>query len=742
MSFVTQEAREYAQSIIDTVREALIVLDEDLRVVSAGRSFYRRFELSPKEAEGRLIYDLDNGRWNIPDLRRLLETVTSEQTTVEDFQVRHRFETLGEKIMTLNARPVMREGGKAGLILLAIEDLTEARQSEEKMQRFQKSLQDTIDSITDGFLLLDKDWFIEELSTTGARILGMTRKELLGNNFWEVFTYARETKFYEMYHKAVDKKEAQHFEEYYPEPLNRWLESHCYPREEGLTVFFRDVTDRKQSEDALRNSEEKFRAVFEQAAIGIGRVGFDDARWIDVNNAFCEMLGYSVEEFRATPWPEITHPDDIEIDLIPFKQMAAGELDSYSVEKRFIHKAGHQFWARLTLSLVRDEKGRPDYEIAIIEDINERKNAELALKKSEERLQQTFRIESVGVLFFDMASNFTDANDAFLRMIGFDRQALESGELRSDRVTLPEWMPRTRQAFEELQAAGRFRPYEKQLVRPDGTRWWGLFAGTRLGENEAVEFVIDITELKKIEQALRHRTEELAAANGDLESFTFSVSHDLRNPLQAIGSFAAILKEDYMDRLDEDGKDFVRRIDEGVKKMKRLIDDMLSLSRIGKLEMKRQDVNLSDMVCDYLEELKRMEPWRRIECVVEDNVHACADPRLIHPALENLLSNAWKFTSRKDNGRIEFGSFHEDSRTIYFIRDNGAGFDTLFAQKIFEPFKRGHAEQEFGGTGVGLSIVQRVISRHGGEVWAEGDVGKGAAFYFTLGDSSALSPMP
>ncbi|MFP4417566.1 MAG: PAS domain S-box protein [Chitinispirillaceae bacterium] len=862
MSIVTEEARQYAQNIIDTVREALIVLDEDLRVVSAGCSFYRQFQLRPDQTEGRLIYELGSGQWDIPDLRRLLETVVAEQTTVEDFEVRHHFETIGEKIMTLNARRVVREGEKPALILLAIEDVTEARRSEEKFRRAQKTLQDTIDSITDGFLLLDKEWHIEEFSTTGAKILGMKRQELVGNNIWEVFPYARNTKFYAQYRRAVEMKEAQHFEEFYPEPLNRWLEVHCYPREEGLTVFFRDVTESKKSEEqlyrayelirsvtqgtqdmiaaqdldfryiyfneaysrefkklwkqditvgtnmidamapwpkeqrrarefweramsgesfkitagfgpkeeerqyydlsynplrdeqgrvvgaahflrnvteevrtkqALRESEEKFRVIFEQAAIGIGRVGFHDAKWIDVNTAFCDMLGYKAEELKATPWPQITHPDDIDIDLIPFKKMAAGELDSYSVEKRFIHRKGHPFWARLTLSLVRDEKGRPAYEIAIIEDINERKDAELALEKSEERLQRALGIESVGVLFFDMESVFTGANDAFLRMIGYDRRALERGELRSDRVTLPEWMPRTWQAFEELQATGRFRPYEKQLVRPDGSRWWGLFAGARLGENEAVEFVIDITESKQAEQSLQYRTDELAAANADLESFTFSVSHDLRNPLQTIGSFTAILMEEYMDRLDKEGQDFLRRIDEGVKKMKGLIEDLLSLSRISKFQMKRQDVNLSKEVRGYLEELKCQDPRRRIDCVVQDNVHADADPSLIHLALENLLRNAWKFTSRKDIGRIEFGSLDKDGRTVYFIRDNGAGFDMQIAQKIFEPFKRGHAEQEFGGTGVGLSIVQRVISRHGGIVWAEGDVGRGAAFYFTLG---------
>jgi light-regulated signal transduction histidine kinase (bacteriophytochrome) len=272
-------------------------------------------------------------------------------------------------------------------------------------------------------------------------------------------------------------------------------------------------------------------------------------------------------------------------------------------------------------------------------------------------------------------------------------------------------------------------------------------------ERSSRELLVEVSQRKKTEEQLRRAFEELAAANRDLESFSYSVSHDLRNPLHTIGSFADFLMEDYADRLDEEGQDYVRRIDSGVKKMQALIDDMLSLSHIGRQEMKLENVDLSAIARNYLKELESTEPERKAEILVQDTIHADADPRLIHLALENLLRNAWKFTSKKEKTRIEFGTVsstslshqilkeqqlsevqvNTDKHTIYFIRDNGAGFDMQFAQKIFEPFKRVHAEKEFTGTGVGLSIVQRVISRHGGWVWAEGEPGKGATFYFTLG---------
>lgn len=236
-----------------------------------------------------------------------------------------------------------------------------------------------------------------------------------------------------------------------------------------------------------------------------------------------------------------------------------------------------------------------------------------------------------------------------------------------------------------------------------------------------------------IEDITRQKELEESAANRELESFSYSVSHDLRTPLRTVGACAGFLMEDYADGLDDQGRDFVRRIDHGVGKMQRIIDDMLALSRIGRQEMKREDVDLSAMVRSYLRELCESDPRRELECIVQDDVHAYADPRLIHLALENLLRNAWKFTSQREDTRIEFGVTQRDSRTVYFVRDNGVGFDMQFARRIFEPFQRVHAEQQFRGTGVGLSIVQRVIGRHGGEVWAEGQVGEGATFYFMLG---------
>ncbi len=232
-----------------------------------------------------------------------------------------------------------------------------------------------------------------------------------------------------------------------------------------------------------------------------------------------------------------------------------------------------------------------------------------------------------------------------------------------------------------------------------------------------------------------HHARELESANRDLESFSYSVSHDLRGPLNTIASLALVLKENYNESLDSMGRECVNHINDGTKKMALLIDDILNLSRVGRLDVNREDINLSEMVTKYIKELQYLAPDRRVEEKIRPDVHAFADRRLVNIALENLLRNAWKYTARRRVAQIEFDTFIKENESIYVIRDNGVGFDNQYAKCIFEPFKRVHAQQDYSGTGIGLSIVRRVIERHGGKVWAHGEEDQGASFYFTLGPS-------
>jgi PAS domain S-box-containing protein len=256
--------------------------------------------------------------------------------------------------------------------------------------------------------------------------------------------------------------------------------------------------------------------------------------------------------------------------------------------------------------------------------------------------------------------------------------------------------------------------------------------------------------VEKLNEDLKCRGAELEAVNKELEAFSYSVSHDLRAPLRAMDGFSQALVEDCGAKLDDHGRDYLGRVRAASQRMAQLIDDLLNLSRVGRTEMHPGEVDLSALAGEIAEDLRKAEPSRQVEMVIAKDLKASGDARLLRVVLVNLLGNAWKFTRKKPRARIEFGIAdcgtgivepaagqsairNPQSEIVFMVRDDGAGFDMSYANKLFGAFQRLHSSQEFEGTGIGLATVQRIIRRHGGKVWAEGAVGKGATFYFTLG---------
>jgi signal transduction histidine kinase len=229
--------------------------------------------------------------------------------------------------------------------------------------------------------------------------------------------------------------------------------------------------------------------------------------------------------------------------------------------------------------------------------------------------------------------------------------------------------------------------------------------------------------------------EEVKRANAELEAFSYSVAHDLRAPLRAIDGFSQALQDGYADKVDEQGRHYLVRLCENSRRMGQLINDLLGLSRVTRGELRRAKFDLAAQAREIAARLQRSSPERSVAFVIPPSLPVNGDPNLMLAALDNLLGNAWKYTVRKERARIELGRERRDGYDVYFVRDDGAGFDMAFANKLFKPFSRLHSPDEFEGTGIGLATVQRIISRHGGRIWGEGRVGEGATFYFTLGDT-------
>jgi PAS domain S-box-containing protein len=236
----------------------------------------------------------------------------------------------------------------------------------------------------------------------------------------------------------------------------------------------------------------------------------------------------------------------------------------------------------------------------------------------------------------------------------------------------------------------------------------------------------------ELDKRVKERTAELEASNRELESFCYSVSHDLRAPLRGMSGFSSMLEEDYSDKLDDAGKECVQRIRSAAVGMGQLIDGLLDLSRVTRCQLLREKVDLSALAHKIAATLGEQEPERGVDLVIPEEIMADGDPHLLGLVLTNLLGNAWKYTGKKSRPRVEFGSLVLDGQRVYFVADNGVGFDLAHASTLFKPFHRLHGAGEFAGHGIGLATVERIVTRHGGRIWAEGEVGKGATFYFTL----------
>ena len=500
------------------------------------------------------------------------------------------------------------------------------------------------------------------------------------------------------------------------------------------------VTERKRAEE----TNARLAAIVESSNDAIIGKRLDGivTSW---NKGAERIFGYSLEEMIGKPGsvliPADRHNEEKEI------------IERLKRDKRIEHhetvrrrKDGKEIDVSLTISPIRDIEGRIIGASKIARDITERKRVEAALRESETRFRVMADTAPVLIWMSGPDASCTFVNKSWLKFTGRTLEH-ELGNGWFENVH-PEDRQRCLEIHRSAIDARKEFKMEYRLRRADGEYLWVLDNGLPRYESEGtfagyIGSCMDISEDKRVadeirrlnvelEQRVFERTAQLEASNKELESFSYSVSHDLRAPLRSIDGFSLALLEDCADKLDAKGKDYLRRVRDATQRMARLIDDLLNLARVTREGMRRERVDLSALARSISADLKKTQPDRKVAFAIADGVVANGDAHLLRVALENLLGNAWKFTSKRPRTRIEFGVAKQNGTPAYFVRDDGAGFDMVYAGKLFGPFQRLHSPQEFEGTGIGLATVKRVIRRHGGRVWAESAVGQGATFYFTL----------
>ena len=503
-----------------------------------------------------------------------------------------------------------------------------------------------------------------------------------------------------------------------------------------------------QSTDEQRR-DAKERYVLSQRSANEGLWDWDpNTQLLYLSPRLLALLGLHSDTLKTTgaEWLKLIHPDDRKRYRADVIAHLRGQTEHFESEYRVADKRGNFHWVLARGLAHRGPDGRAVRIVGSISDITARKRAEEQLKA--ERDFSRGLIDSLPAPFFlfDEHGRLVLWNRFVSELTGLDDAQLQNAE--AGRLVIAEQEAVLAHRIESALGTGE-ASVEVMLRRDHAEPVPFLVVGRRVlldGKPHIVGVGTDLTERKFAEKAIKRlntelerrvaeRTSQLSAALNELESFSYSVSHDLRAPLRAIEGYSAILGSDYGDNLDDEAKELLRRVRAAVHRMGQLIDDLLTLSRVSRKALERRPVDLTTLALVICEELRQQDPARPVRVDIAPGLCVEGDPSLMRTVLENLLGNAWKFTGRVAAPEIRFEATRHAGVDAFVIRDNGAGFDMRYRDNLFRPFQRLHSDREFPGTGIGLATVARIVRRHGGEVWAEGEVGKGASLYFSIGQT-------
>ncbi|MGE5353348.1 MAG: PAS domain S-box protein [Acidobacteriota bacterium] len=643
-----------------------------------------------------------------------------------------------------------------------------------------------LEQASDGIILMDLEGNVIDANSTACELIGYEKNIVLKHNVKDIL---REEDVKANPLRLDELKSGKHVlsERRIRHKSGRIIDVEISSKmlEGGvIQAIIRDISERKEMENRLRRSEEQYRLLFRENPHPMWVFDKNTLRFMAVNNAAIEQYGYSREEFLSITIRDIRPKEDLP-ELEKNIEETVSEDYQHSGPWRHMKKNGEVIFVEITSSNIAFE-GR-EARLALATDITERKLALDALQGSEKRYRSLFEYSPISIWEEDFSiikshidllktTGVTDFQDylekypeeitqsvEMVRILDVNEATLElfEAERKEDLIN----------AFPRIAEQEDFRVQRESIlaISEGKTRFeisslrrtlkgkeinvyirWNVAEGFEDTYGKVLVSIVDITELKKTEEALKvsneelnklnseleervkKRTAQLEAANKELEAFSYSVSHDLKAPLRAIDGFSQILLDDYAPQFNPEAKKFLNIISKNAGQMEQLIEDLLSFAKIYNREKNEVQINMSAMVRSVTDQALKDNPGRNIVFTIKDLPEVTGDRPMLQQVWINLVSNAVKFTRDRETALIEIGGEKKEKEVIYYIKDNGAGFNMDYANKLFGVFQRLHPASEFEGTGVGLAIVQRILRRHEGNIWAEAEQNKGATFYFSL----------
>jgi PAS domain S-box-containing protein len=746
-----RKSEEKYRSIVETTHDWIWEIDKDGMHTYSNPGVQEILGYSPEEIIGLGSFEFMHEEDRLI-VKEKIEQLTADGHGWTNWVIRWLHKDGSYRYLESNGTPILDSNGELIGFRGTDRDISKRKQAEESLEKERLLLDLLLNNSTDNIYFKDTESRFIRINQSMADWFGLDDPEqAIGKTDFDFFTeehareaYSDEQRMMLTGIPVIGKEE----KEVWPDGRVTWVSSSKVPILDkngniiGTFGISRNITEHKRAEQELQQRQREVSTLLDSLP-GYAFSKDINGVYVTANQIFCEAVG--------CPQSEIAGKTDFDIfprDLAEkyrrddARMLELGEALQIGDEETI--DGDERIIVRTRKVPLMGEDGRPVGLIGLAIDITDQRNAEQALRESEERFRTLADTSSSGIVTIrDEAVLY--ANSAAETITGFTRAELLKLEFWE--IMHPDYRELVK-AHGLIAQKGKSTPssYELKIVMKSGDEKWILASAARMmleGSPATVVTFLDITDRKRAEEQLlqlneeledrvTQRTAQLEAANKELEAFSYSVSHDLRAPLRSIDGFSHAILEDYAGKLDAQGKDYLQRVRAATLRMADLIDDLLDLSRVTRTEMHMEKVSLSEMASSIAAELQRNDPERRVDFGIASKLAVKGDPHLLRVMLQNLMENAWKFTGKHERAKIELGAMKLDGKTCYFVRDDGAGFDMAYASKLFAPFQRLHTLSEFPGTGIGLATVQRIIRRHGGEVWAEGEIEKGATFYFTM----------